>query len=257
MHTKNLDPFLFFDSSVTGWVVKGILIAIFVGVVAFNFKRLHLLIGFALSIVLHVGFIYSSEIFAPPAKVVEKKVVKKQYLETQIVKEEEPEEVVSETTSDATAQVVEFAPPMQTDVPSVVAVDSFVQTVQPPPPEGLKPNSGALTIPTARPGQGGTKLANVFNINELDQQPEPRIQGNPQYPFEMRRAGVTGEVLVEFIVNVNGDIQDAQARRSSQREFEANAIQAVMKWKFRPGKKGGKAVNTRMQVPIQFSITED
>jgi protein TonB len=34
-------------------------------------------------------------------------------------------------------------------------------------------------------------------------------------------------------------------------------VQAVSKWKFRPGKKGGRNVNTKMQVPIVFSITEE
>lgn len=64
-------------------------------------------------------------------------------------------------------------------------------------------------------------------------------------------------MLVGFIVNVNGDTQDVYAIKSTQREFEAPAIQAVQKWKFRPGKRQGKAVNTRMQVPIVFSITEE
>ena len=34
------------------------------------------------------------------------------------------------------------------------------------------------------------------------------------------------------------------------------AIQAVGKWTFRPGRKGGRAVNTRMQVPIVFSLND-
>jgi protein TonB len=73
----------------------------------------------------------------------------------------------------------------------------------------------------------------------------------------MRRAGITGEVLVEFIVDANGDVRNAYAVRSTQREFETAAVQAVSKWKFRPGKRGGKAVNTRMQQPISFSLNED
>ena len=73
----------------------------------------------------------------------------------------------------------------------------------------------------------------------------------------MRRAGITGDVLVEFIVDANGDVRNAFAVRSSQREFETAAVQAVSKWKFKPGRKGGRAVNTRMQQPITFSLAED
>lgn len=64
-------------------------------------------------------------------------------------------------------------------------------------------------------------------------------------------------MTVGFIVNSNGDVVEATALKSSQREFEAAAVQAVSKWKFKPGRKGGKAVNTRMQVPIVFSITDE
>ena len=100
-------------------------------------------------------------------------------------------------------------------------------------------------------------MKDLFDLANLDQIPSPRFQAKPVYPFEMRRAGITGDVLVGFIVDSNGDVREAYAIKSTQREFEAAAIQAVSKWKFRPGKKGGRAVNTRMQVPIVFSITEE
>jgi protein TonB len=64
-------------------------------------------------------------------------------------------------------------------------------------------------------------------------------------------------VVVDFIVDANGDVQNAFAVKMSQREFESAAVQAVSKWKFKPGKKGGRAVNTHMQVPIVFTLNED
>jgi protein TonB len=219
--------------------------------------RRDLIIGLMVSILFHVGFLKGSDFFksAPPPR---EKTVKKTYVEAmEMPKIEEEPDPTTEITTDVASQVVEFAPPMQTDVPSLISVDSFVQKVQPPPPEGLKPNPGALTIPTNRPGTGATKLANVFDLKDLDQNPVARSQNPPTYPFEMKRAGVSGEVVVEFIVNVNGDVQDAFVRRSTQREFEAPALQAVSKWKFRPGKKGGKAVNVRMLVPIAFNINDE
>jgi protein TonB len=221
--------------------------------------RRDVIIGIVFSVLFHLGFIYSEDIihFKPKKEyaAVEKATTLVNIEMPKI--EEEPEVVNNDAPTDVAAQVVEFAPPMQADVPSLVTVDSFVQQMQPPPPEGLKPNPGVLTIPAQRNVAGATKLTNVFNLADLDQQPLARNQPKPVYPFEMRRAGVTGEVTVGFIVNVNGEVQDAYAVRSTQREFESAAIQAVLKWRFRPGKKSGKAVNTRMQVPIVFSITED
>jgi protein TonB len=168
----------------------------------------------------------------------------------------EPEEPEIVDVTEEPQEQVEFAPPMQTDVPQIVQLDSFVQQVQPPPPEGFKPDVGVISIPQGRV-TGFGKGIEIFDPSKLDQVPIPRVRVQPQYPFEMRRAGITGEVLVEFIVDANGDVRNAFAVRSTQREFETAAVQAVSKWKFKPGRKGGRAVNTRMQQPISFSLAED
>lgn len=220
--------------------------------------RRDLIIGLLVSIFLHGTAFYGEKVFAGKKHEGPKVTRKEETLETLVMpKLDEEPVVVEETTTETTASVADFAPPMQADMPSIVTDTSFVQSITPPPPEGMKPNPGVLTIPQNRGIPGGTKLANVFNLADLDQQPQAKYQAKPNYPFEMRRAGVQGEVVVGFIVNVNGDVQDAYSAKSSQREFEAAAIAAVMKWKFRPGKKGGKAVNTRMQVPIVFSIADE
>ena len=106
----------------------------------------------------------------------------------------------------------------------------------------------------ARAAASKRLAAEVFDISKLDQTPSPRFQARPQYPFEMRRSGINGEVVVAFVVDANGDVQNAFALRSSQREFEAAALQAVSKWKFQPGRKGGRDVATHLQAPIVFSI---
>lgn len=148
----------------------------------------------------------------------------------------------------------DIAPPMQNDMPQVVTPDSFVQPIEPPPPDLSAISKNIVKIPETRSGLGGVE---VFDISKLDQQPVAKFQARPQFPFEMRRAGISGEVLVDFIVDTNGEVRNAFAAHSSQREFEAAAVQAVSKWKFRPGRKNGHAVFTHMQVPIVFTLNED
>jgi periplasmic protein TonB len=148
----------------------------------------------------------------------------------------------------------EISPPMQNDVPQVVTPDSFVQPIEPPPPDLNALSKNIVKIPETRTGLNGIE---VFDISKLDQVPSPRFQARPQYPFEMRRMGISGDVLVDFIVDTNGDVRNAFAAHSSQREFEASAVQAVSKWKFRPGRKNGHAVYTHMQVPIQFTLDQE
>ncbi len=73
----------------------------------------------------------------------------------------------------------------------------------------------------------------------------------------MRRDGVVGEVIVDFLVDTDGNLQNAYAGRSSRSEFDAAAVGAVSKWKFWVGRKGGRDVVTHMQVPIVFSLNQE
>jgi len=157
----------------------------------------------------------------------------------------EPDE--PEVVEDQQQQVPQdIAPPMQNDVPQLVTPQSFVQQIEPPPPDLSALSKNIVKIPETRNGLAGIE---VFDISKLDQVPSARFQARPQYPFEMRRAGIS--------VDTNGDVRNAFAVHSSQREFESAAVQAVSKWKFRAGRKNGHAVYTHMQVPIVFTLDQD
>lgn len=94
--------------------------------------------------------------------------------------------------------------------------------------------------------------AGAVDVSKLDRQPRVKSQARPVYPAELKQAGVAGDVTVEFIVASDGTVKNAFAVRSSQREFEAAAVEAVSQWVFEPGQKGGRQVNTRMAVTLSF-----
>jgi len=217
--------------------------------------RRDLILGVVVSLALHVGVLFGHKLmkWEPPKKAKEAPPPTIEIIEMPKITPEEPEVVEA---TDEPVKPMDFAPPMQTDVPQVVTDTSFVQKIQPPPPDNIKPAAGIIAIPENR---DTSKFRNmeIFDISKLDQAPQPRFQARPQYPFEMRRAGISGEVVVDFLVDTNGDVQNAYAVRSSQREFEAAAVQAVSKWKFKPGRKGGRNVITHMQVPIVFTLSDD
>jgi protein TonB len=216
--------------------------------------RRDLIIGMVVAFALLGGTAGIGEWLRPGAQ----KVVKQEEEHTIALKMPpiEPDEPDVKEVEDTPTPVVDFAPPMQNDVPQLVQVDSFVQQIQPPPPEGLKPVTGVINIPQGRL-VAGSGMGQIFDISQLDQIPQATVQGRPLYPFEMRRAGITGTVTVEFIVQKNGVVRDAFPLKSTQREFEAEAVKAVMKWRFKPGKRGGADVDTRMRVDIVFSLNDD
>ena len=94
----------------------------------------------------------------------------------------------------------------------------------------------------------------VFEISDLDQAPVPVVQIAPVYPPELKRNRVQGTVNVVFIVDENGNVKRPSIEKSSNREFNENALKAVRQWKFEPGEKDGKKVKTRVRLPLAFTL---
>jgi len=92
------------------------------------------------------------------------------------------------------------------------------------------------------------------NLHAQDRRPVPEVMANPQYPYEMSRAGIGGRVKVEFVIGPGGGVIEAKILQATHREFEKPALAAVMKWKFKPGMKGGKPVNVRASQVLEFNL---
>jgi len=214
--------------------------------------RRDLIIGILCSIFVHVGLGLGGEIklnWGTKKKVVKEEVPVIQ-IEMPVIPPEPPE---AADPSEGASESTSIAPPSVADVPGVVDLNSFVQPVQPPPP----PKAGVtMTVPKNNGPVARQGLTEVFDLKNLDQQPVPRFRAKPVYPFEMKRLAASAEVLVEFICDGNGDVRDARVIKSGNVAFDTAALEAIYKWKFRPGKKGGRAVNARMQQPFVFSIDE-
>lgn len=112
---------------------------------------------------------------------------------------------------------------------------------------------GPIGDPFAQGEIGGGKP--VLAASFLDNPPQTRARVAPTYPSAERAAGVEGEVLVEFIVDESGRVTQPVVIRSSRAAFESPTLRAVEKWRFEPGKKDGRAVRFRMQIPVRFSLS--
>ncbi len=80
---------------------------------------------------------------------------------------------------------------------------------------------------------------------------------NMKYPAAAQRANVGGKVYVQFVVNVDGTIQDVQVVKSvgfGCDEEAIRVIKAVPRWN--PGKQSGRAVRSRFTQPITFVLSE-
>jgi TonB family protein len=70
----------------------------------------------------------------------------------------------------------------------------------------------------------------------------------------MRASGMRGEVMVDFVVDIEGRVRNAYVVRSLNPSFDDAALEAVRQWKFEPGQIGERPVPTHMQAPLIFAL---
>lgn len=97
----------------------------------------------------------------------------------------------------------------------------------------------------------------IINVGDLDRMPRAKVQVAPDYPVPLRQSGTGGTVTVEFDVDATGRVVSARVLRSTERGFEEATLRAVLKWRFEPGRRDGRAVPFRMSVPVDFRLGAD
>lgn len=113
----------------------------------------------------------------------------------------------------------------------------------------------AAAQPVARPPAKLRALpspASSLPMGELDHPPTSTVRKAPAYPAALRAAGIQGSVVVSFVIDTEGRVQDPRAVQSTHHDFEEAAIAAIKEWQFEPGRKGGRAVNTRVSQQLRF-----
>lgn len=77
---------------------------------------------------------------------------------------------------------------------------------------------------------------------------------NLNYPESARNENLSGEVLVQFIIDMEGNPRDIKVVKGIHPDLDKEAIRVISKMpKWTPGKKDGKYINTMISLPIKFS----
>lgn len=99
--------------------------------------------------------------------------------------------------------------------------------------------------------------AGILTASEVDQAPRLASRAAPpQYPFELRRAGISGQADVRFIVTHDGRVIDVVVTKATDPAFGLAATEAVSKWKYQPAIKDGQPIACLLEVPLVFSLHE-
>ena len=75
----------------------------------------------------------------------------------------------------------------------------------------------------------------------------------PQYTQATLKAGISGSVEMEVVVDVDGGVSAARVIKTLHPELDEQALNAVKEWKFSPGVMNGKPVPVLVMIEMTFT----
>jgi periplasmic protein TonB len=111
-----------------------------------------------------------------------------------------------------------------------------------PAPEADTDFSGSLAVSFAEPALQSPLGIGSFRIGVSDGEYLPIVKVEPIYPARALARRLEGYVMVEFTVTQTGAVRDVTVVESTAELFERSAIDAALKFKYKPRVIDGQAV---------------
>jgi periplasmic protein TonB len=87
--------------------------------------------------------------------------------------------------------------------------------------------------------------------------PEPKGVSKPPYPEAARRRQEQGTVDLVIKVLANGNVGEIRVKTGSGSQLLDDAAATEAKsWQFAPGRRGPKAVDAWVEIPVRFQLVE-
>jgi TonB family protein len=84
--------------------------------------------------------------------------------------------------------------------------------------------------------------------------PEAIYQPDPEYTESARKKKLQGTVVLDMVVTPEGNIDDVEVVHHLDPGLDQKAVDAVRRWKFHPGTKGGTPVAVQINVETDFHL---
>lgn len=104
------------------------------------------------------------------------------------------------------------------------------------------------------PGEGGGVGGGVFRVGGGVTAPALLFKVEPEYSEEARKAKYQGTVVLYVEVDPAGKARNLRVVKSLGLGLDEKAIEAVNKWRFRPGYKDGKPVTVAATIEVNFRL---
>lgn len=171
----------------------------------------------------------------------------------------EEQDVVEMEDVQQTEQEVKPPPPPKPPVPMEVPNDEIIEDDDVDFDSSLDLNESLDTDQGPPPPDDGGEEEEQEIFVVVENSPEligglAALQGEVEYPEFAKKAGIEGRVFVQFVVDESGNVQNPKVTRGVHKLLNEEAIRAVKKMKFKPGKQRGKAVKVQMSLPVTFRL---
>jgi protein TonB len=117
---------------------------------------------------------------------------------------------------------------------------------------GPGPGNGGNGTGTRGAGPGGD--ATAYSAGRGITAPSVLTRLDPEYSEEARKAKYSGAVMLSIVVTTDGQADNIKVVKSLGMGLDEKAIEAVARWRFRPGTKDGVPVRVRAQVEVNFRL---
>jgi TonB family protein len=114
--------------------------------------------------------------------------------------------------------------------------------------------SGSSTGVGSDSGTGVWGSGSAYRIGGAVSAPVLLYKVEPEYSEEARKAKYQGVVVLRVVVDSTGRVVNPQVIRSLGLGLDEKAIEAVRRWKFRPGSKDGKPVPVIAEIEVSFRL---
>ena len=117
--------------------------------------------------------------------------------------------------------------------------------------------SVAVSAPEARAPEQPSSGPKSFSLRQVDRKPRVTSRIQPRYPHRARQKGITGKVVLKFLVDRDGEVNKVSVVSAEpEGVFEDSAVSAVKKWRFEPGRVDGEPVPTWVRLPVSFTLSD-
>ena len=124
--------------------------------------------------------------------------------------------------------------------------------------EQLKSEAARQTVSKMPPGpaagDAGGDTRDAFRIGGGVSAPVPIYKPEPEYSEDARAAKFQGTVMLAVVIGVDGKASSIIVVRSLGMGLDEKAIDAVQKWRFKPGFKDGKPVPVKANLEVNFRL---